>query len=59
MKSEVDKLDINKLINIPTSFNKLEARIDDLDVGKLKTTPGDFKKIKWCSAEWNCKKQNN
>ena len=34
LKAEVDKLDINKLLNIPTSLNNLEPKIDDLDVGK-------------------------
>ena len=45
MKAEVDKLDINKLVNIPTSLNNLKTKVDDLDVGKLKTVPVDFKKL--------------
>ena len=45
MKAEVDKLDITKLTNVPTSLNKLKTRVDDLDVGKLKTFPVDFKKL--------------
>ena len=39
MEAEVDKLDINKLINVPTSLNHLKTIVDDLDVGKLKTFP--------------------
>ena len=37
MKAQVDKLDINKLVNIPTSLNDLKTKVDDIDVGKLKT----------------------
>ena len=36
MKVEVDKLDIIKLVNVPTSLNNLKTKLDDLDVGKLK-----------------------
>ena len=45
MKAEVDKLDINKLVNVPTSLNNLKTKVDDLDVGKLKTVPVDLKKL--------------
>ena len=45
MKAEVDKLDINKLTNVPTSLNNLKAKIDDVDVGKLKTVSVDLKKL--------------
>ena len=38
---EVDKLDINKLVNLPTSLDKLKK---DLDVGKLKAVPVELKK---------------
>ena len=50
MKAEVDKVDINKLVNIPTSLNNFETKVDDLDVGELKTVPVDLKKSKWCSS---------
>ena len=49
MKVEVDKLDVNKLVNLPTSLNNLKTKVDDLDTGKLKTVPVDLKKIKWYS----------
>ena len=49
MKVEVDKLDVNKLVNLPTSWNNLKTKVDDLDTGKLKTVPVDLKKIKWYS----------
>ena len=29
-KAEVDKLDINKLVNVPISFNNLKPKVDDL-----------------------------
>ena len=45
MKAEVAKLDINKIVNVPTSLNKLKTKVDDLDVGKLKTVPVNLKKL--------------
>ena len=42
MKAEVDKLDINKLVNVRTSLRKLNSKEDCLDVGKLKTAPVDL-----------------
>ena len=44
LKAEIDKLDINKLVNVTTSLNNLETKVDDLDVDKLKTVPVDLKK---------------
>ena len=29
LKDEVDKLDINNLVNIPTSLNNLKTKVDD------------------------------
>ena len=43
--AEVDKLDINKLVNVSTSLNNLKTKVDDLYVGKLKTIPVVLKKI--------------
>ena len=45
LNAEVDKLDINKLANVPTSLNNLKTKVYDLDVGKLKTVPLDLKKL--------------
>ena len=45
LKAEVDKLVINKIVNVPTSLNNLKTKIVDLDVGKLKTVPVDLKKL--------------
>ena len=45
LKDEVDKLDINKLVNVPTSLNNWKTKVDDLNVGKLKTVPVHLKKL--------------
>ena len=45
LKAEVEKLEINKLVNVPTSLNHLKTKVDDLDVDKLKTIYADLKKI--------------
>ena len=45
LKAKVDKLDINKLVNVPTSLSNLKTKVNDLDVGKLKTVPVDLKKL--------------
>ena len=45
MKAVVDKLDINKLVNVTISLNNLKTKVDDLDVGELKTVPVDLKKL--------------
>ena len=39
MKPKYDKLNINKLVNVPTSFNNLKTKVNVIDVGKLKTVP--------------------
>ena len=40
---KVEKLDISKLTNVPTSLNSLKTKVDDLDDGTLKTVPIDLK----------------
>ena len=45
MKSEVDKLKINKLVNVQTSLNNLKTKVDDSNVGKLKIVSVDLKKL--------------
>ena len=45
MKAEVEKLDINELVKVPTSLNILKPKVEDLGVGKLKTVPVDLKKF--------------
>ena len=44
MKSEVDKPDINKLVDVLTGFNNFKTKVDNLDINKLKTVPVDLKK---------------
>ena len=43
--AEAGKLDINKLVNVPTSLNNLKTKVDDLDVAKFKTVLLDLKKL--------------
>ena len=45
MKAEVNKLDINKLVNNLTSLNNLKAKIEVLDICKLKTALVDLKNL--------------
>ena len=35
LKSDVDKLDIDKLKNVPSGLNNLKSKIDKLDFDKL------------------------
>ena len=45
LKAEVDKLDINNLVNVPTSLNNLKTKVDDLGAIKWKTVPVDLRKL--------------
>ena len=45
MKTEVDKLDINKLLNVPTGLNNLKTNVYDLDDDQLETVFVDLKKL--------------
>ena len=38
LKAEVDKLDINKLTNVPTSLNNLKTEVDNEDGKNTKLT---------------------
>ena len=42
LKSDVDKLDIDKSKNIPSNLSNLKSKVDKLDIGKLETTAVDF-----------------
>ena len=44
-KGVVDKLDINKLVNVLTGLDNLKIEVEDLNVDKLKTFPGYFKEL--------------
>ena len=39
LKSNVDKLDINKLKNVPSDLNNLKSKVDELDADKLVPVP--------------------
>ena len=45
LKSEVDKLDIDKLEKVPTGLNSLKSKVDKLDVDKLVPAPVDLSKL--------------
>ena len=45
LKSNVDKLDIDKLKNVPTNLSKLKTKVDKLDVYKLVPVPADLSKL--------------
>ena len=42
LKSDVDKLDIDKLKNVPSNLSKLKSKVDKLDVDKLVPAPVDL-----------------
>ena len=46
LKSNVDKLDINKLKNFPTNFSNLKSKVDRLDVDKLVPIPVGWSKLR-------------
>ena len=45
LKSDVDKLDIAKMKNVPTNLSKWKIKIDKLDVAKLVPVPVDLSKL--------------
>ena len=45
LKSDVDKLDIDKLKNLPTNLISLKSKVDKLDVDKLVPIPVDLSKL--------------
>ena len=44
LKSDANKLDIDKLENVPTNLNNLKSKVDKLDVDKLVPVPVDLSK---------------
>ena len=44
-KSNIDKLDIDKLKNVPTNLSNLKSKVDKVDVDKLVTAPVDLIKL--------------
>ena len=45
LKSDVKKLDFDKLKNVPNNSKNLESKVDKLDIGKLETTPVSLSKL--------------
>ena len=45
LKSNVDKLDTDKLKNVPTDLSNLKSKVDKLDVDKLVSVPIDLSKL--------------
>ena len=45
LKSEVDKLDIDKLEKVSTGLNNLKSKVDKLDFDKLVPVPVDLSKL--------------
>ena len=41
LKAEVDKLDINNIVNVSNKLNNLTTKKDELDIGKLRAVPVD------------------
>ena len=45
LKTEVDKLDIDKLRSLPNNLSNLKTKVDKLDVNKLAPVPADLSKF--------------
>ena len=45
LKSDVDKLDVDKLKNVPSGLSNLKSKVDKLALGKLETTLVDLSKL--------------
>ena len=54
LKSDVDKLDIDKLKNIPSGLSSLKSKVDKLDVDELVPVPVDLSKclIELCGSDF-------
>ena len=45
LKLDANKLDIDKLNNVPSNLANLESKVDKLHIGKLKTNRVDLSKL--------------
>ena len=45
LKSDVDKLDIDKLKSVPSNLSNLKSKVDKLEVDKLVPVPVDLSKL--------------
>ena len=51
LKFDVDKLDIDKLKNVPNNLSNLKSKVDKLDVDKLVPVPVNLSKHVRCSKK--------
>ena len=65
LKTEVDKLDINKLKSLQNNSSKLKTKVDKLDIVKLAPVPVDLSKLSYVvkndvvkKTEYNAKIKN-
>ena len=54
LESNIDKLDTDKLKNLPWNLSNLKSKVDKIDVNKLVPVPIDLSKTKWCNKKWCC-----
>ena len=47
LKSDIDKLDIDKLKNVPSNLSNLKSKVDKLDIDKLVLVPVDLSKLSY------------
>ena len=45
LKTEIDKLDIDKLKSLPNNLSNLKTKVDKLDIDKLVPVPVDLSKL--------------
>ena len=45
LKTDVDKLDIDKLKSLPNNLSSLKSKLDKLDIDKLVPVPDDLSKL--------------
>ena len=45
LKAEVDKVDVDKLKNVPTNLSNLKSKVDKLDIDELVTVSVDLSKL--------------
>ena len=46
LNPKVEKLDINKLVNVLSGLNNLKIKLDDIDIDMLKIVVVDLKKLR-------------
>ena len=54
LKTDVDKLDINELKNVPSNLSNLKSKTDKLDLDKLATSPVDLSKLSNSVKKYCC-----